>query len=270
MIGIFDSGFGGLSIFKEIEKELPNYDYLYLGDNARAPYGNHSQEIIYEYTKQALDYLFNQGCHLIILACHTASTEALRKIQKEYLPEKHQKKNVLGVVRPLIEEASELTKNKVIAVMGTKSTILSKTYVKELIEKDKNIKVKQQACPLLVPLIEENWENRIETKMILKKYIKPLKSYNPDIVILGCTHYSFLADKIQKYFGKNTRVLDSGKIVARKLKEYLKKHKDLVKKSNKKKRIFLTTDDSLFFDKAATKFLGRNIKSETIKKLYEK
>ena len=267
MIGIFDSGFGGLSIFKEIEKELPNYDYLYLGDNARAPYGNHSQEIIYEYTKQALDYLFNQGCHLIILACHTASAEALRKIQKEYLPEKHQKKNVLGVVRPLIEEASELTKNKVIAVMGTKSTILSKTYVKELIEKDKNIKVKQQACPLLVPLIEENWENRIETKMILKKYIKPLKSYNPDIVILGCTHYSFLADKIQKYFGKNTRVLDSGKIVARKLKEYLKKHKDLVKESKERKRIFLTTDDNIVFAKAALKFLGREVKVKKLKNL---
>ena len=263
MIGIFDSGFGGLTIFKEIEKKLPNYDYIYLGDNARAPYGNHSQEIIYEYTKQAIDYLFKKGCDLVILACHTSSAEALRKIQKEYL-KKYKNKNVLGVIRPLIEEASELTKNNVIAVMGTKSTILSKTYIKELIEKNKNIKVKQQSCPLLVPLIEENWEKRIETKMILKKYIKYLKSYNPDIVILGCTHYGFLADKIQKYFGKNTRVLDSGKIVARKLKEYLKKHKDLVKKSNKKKRIFLTTDDSLFFGKAATKFLGRDIKSKII------
>ena len=270
MIGIFDSGFGGLSIFKEIEKELPNYDYLYLGDNARAPYGNHSQEIIYEYTKQALDYLFNQGCHLIILACHTASAEALRKIQKEYLPRKYKNKNVLGVIRPLIEEASELTKNKVIAVLATKSTVLSQTYIKELKKKDKSIKIKQEACPLLVPLIEENLEKRVETKMILKKYIKPLKSYNPDIVILGCTHYGFLIDKIQKYFGKNTKVLDSGKIVARKLKEYLIKHKDLVKKSKEKRRIFLTTDDNLFFDKAATKFLGRNIKSKIVKKLYEK
>ena len=266
MIGIFDSGFGGLSIFKEIEKELPNYDYLYLGDNARSPYGNHSQEIIYEYTKQALDYLFNQGCHLIILACHTASAEALSKIQKEYLPQ-HQNKNVLGVIRPLVEEASELTKNKVIAIMATKSTVLSETYLKELKKKDKNIKVRQQACPLLVPLIEENWENKIETKMILKKYIKPLKSYNPDIVILGCTHYGFLRKQIIKYFNKNIKVLNSGKIVARKLKEYLKKHKDLVKESKEKKRIFLTTDDNIVFAKAAFKFLGREIKVKKINNL---
>ncbi len=269
MIGIFDSGFGGLTIFKEIEKELPYYDYIYLGDNARAPYGNHSQEIIYEYTKQGLEYLFKQGCHLVILACHTASAEALSKIQKEYLPQ-YQQKNVLGVIRPLIEEASELTKNKIIAVMGTKSTVLSNAYPKELKEKNSSIKTKQKACPLLVPLIEENCEKRVETKMILKKYIKSLKSYNPDIVILGCTHYGFLGKQIEKYFGKNIKVLNSGIIVAKKLREYLRKHKDLVKESKNKKRIFLTTDNNIIFNKAATKFLGRKIKSKTINKLYEK
>ena len=262
MIGVFDSGFGGLTIFKDIEKELPNYDYIYLGDNARTPYGNHSQEVIYEYTKQAVQYLFKQGCDLIILACNTASSEALRKIQEEYIDNKD--KNILGVIRPLIEEASELTKNKVIGIMGTKSTVNSKAYINELKEKYAGINIIQEACPLLVLLVEENLENSVEANMILKRYIKPLKSNNPDIIILGCTHYGFLQNKIQNYFGKNIKVLESGKIIAKKLKEYLDNHKNLVKESKNKKRIFLTTDSNITFDKAATKFLGRDIKSKTI------
>ncbi len=262
MIGIFDSGFGGLTIFKDIERELQNYDYIYLGDNARAPYGNHSQEVIYEYTKQAVEYLFKEGCDLIILACNTASSEALRKIQEDYIDD--QDRNILGVIRPLIEEALEVTKNKVIGVMGTKSTVRSKAYINELKEKDSNIEIVQEACPLLVPLVEENLEDSTETNMILKRYIKLLKSNNPDTIILGCTHYGFLQNKIKRYFGKNIKVLDSGKIISRKLKEYLDKHKNLVKESKDKKRIFLTTDSNITFNKAATKFLGKEIKSKTI------
>lgn len=265
MIGIFDSGLGGLTIFKSIEKKLPQFDYIYLGDNARAPYGNRSQEVIYEYTRQAVDYLFGLGCDLLVLACNTASAEALRKLQQSYLPKKYPSKNILGVIRPLAEVASEVTKNKVIAVMGTRGTIESKSYLRELQLQNKKIKIAQQACPLLVPLIEENWEKYPETKMILKKYIRPLKSYFPDTVILGCTHYGWLQKDIQKYFGKNIKVLDSGKIVADKLQEYLSKHPEYAQASkNKAKRIFLTTDDQKRFEIAAQKYLGRKIKAEKI------
>jgi len=263
MIGVFDSGFGGLTIFKEIEKRLSQYDYIYLGDNARTPYGNHSQKVIYEYTKQAIDYLFNQGCSLIILACNTASAEALPKIQQEYLKYYYPGKNVLGVIRPLAEEAIKITKNGNIGVIGTRSTIESASYIKELKEQDKDINVIQKACPLLVPLIEESYENEPETKSILEKYLKTLKESNIDTVILGCTHYGWLQNLIQELLGKDINVMDSGKVVAFKLEEYLKKHKEIVKEGDGK-RIFLTTDSDRKFNKAAKKFLGRDIKSKII------
>jgi glutamate racemase len=265
MIGVFDSGFGGLTIYKDIEKSLPQYDYIYLGDNARAPYGNRSQEVIYEYARQAVDFLFAQGCDLVILACNTTSAEALPKLQKEYLPKKFPGKNVLGVIRPLVEEAAKATKKKVIAVMGTRSTVESKSYVRELQNQDRKIKAYQQACPLLVPLIEENWEKCPETKMILKKYIRPLKNYQPDTVILGCTHYGWLQKEIQNYFGKRANVLDSGKIVAGKLAIYLQKHPQYAKTSgNTPARIFYTTESSVRFESSARKYLGRNIKAKTV------
>jgi len=257
MIGIFDSGFGGLIIFKEIEQALPDYDYIYLGDNARAPYGDKSQSVVYDYTKQAVDYLFAQGCQLIILACNTASAEALRKIQQNY-------ESVLGVVRPLAEEASQKTSNKKIAVLGTTSTIDSGAYIRELQNQDQYIEVIQQACPLLVPLIEHDQEQDLMTEDIVEHYIKALKQQNPDTVILGCTHYGCLQDLIQKKFGKDILVLDSGQIIAKKLSEYLQKHKNLVKLSDQPKIIFLTTGDNKKFDKAAEKFLGQAIKSKQI------
>lgn len=264
MIGVFDSGYGGLTIFKYIEEKLPQYDYIYLGDNARAPYGDRSQEIIYEYTKQAIDYLFAQGCDLIILACNTASSMALRKIQQEYLPKHYPTKRVLGVIRPLAEAVGELAKNRVVAVMGTNSTIQSGAYINEFAEIDPNIKVIQQACPLLVPLIEESREDRPETKIVLTEYIRPLKQQSPDAVVLGCTHYGFLEDLIVGQFGQDSKVLNSGQIVAQKLTEYLDRHPDLVKKSSTNKRVFLTTNSNKKFDQAAQKFLGRAIKSITI------
>lgn len=264
MIGIFDSGFGGLTIFREIESQLTDYDYIYLGDNARAPYGDRSQRVILNYTKQAVDYLFARGCNLVILACNTASAMALRKIQQEYLPEHYRGKNVLGVIRPLAERVGELTKNKTVAVMGTTSTIESEAYIHELKNIDPNIKVIQQACPLLVPLIEESRENQPETKIVLTEYIRPLKGANPDVVILGCTHYGFLADIISHNFGPETVVLDSGQVVASKLVEYLKRHPEYDQRSNQPKRIFLTTNSSEKFDEAAQKFLGRQIKSKII------
>jgi glutamate racemase len=265
MIGVFDSGFGGLSIFKDIEVALPQYDYIYLGDNARAPYGNYDQETIYQYTRQAVDYLFDQGCDLIILACNTASAGALRRIQQSYLPGKYPGKNVLGVIRPLAEEVSQITKNKIVAVMGTISTVRSKTYIEEFLEQDSSIEVIQQACPLLVPLIEKSWEAKPEMDILVKEYVSGLKDEQPDIVVLGCTHYSWVHDLIQKHFGKQTKVLDSGPIVAKKLVDYLARHSQLVTEvKGKPKRFFLTTNSAKAFDQAAEKFLGRQIKAKQV------
>ena len=263
MIGIFDSGFGGLTVFKEIEKQLPNHDYIYLGDNKRAPYGNCNQGTIYEYTKQAVDYLFAQGCNLIILACNTASASALRRIQQEYLPVKYIGKNVLGVIRPIAEEISQLQSQRV-AVMGTISTVRSRAYIAEFKRQNPSIEVTQQACPLLVPLIEKSWEGKSETELVVKEHVADLQEAKPDTVVLGCTHYAWLHSLIQKHFGKKVKVLDCAPIIAKKLEEYLERHKGLVAKSKKKKRIFLTTNSTEGFDKAAEKWLGRKIKSKKV------
>ncbi len=266
MIGVFDSGFGGLTIFKEIRNKLPDYDYIYLGDNARAPYGHHTQSVIYEYTRQAVDYLFSQGCHLIILACNTASSEALRTLQQEYLPKKYPGRNVLGVVRPLAEAAAAVLPNKV-AVIGTVSTIESQAYFRELKDLNQEINLKQQACPLLVPLVEESQEQTPEAKSILHKYLEPIKIWQPQVLILGCTHYGFFTQEISQYLGPDVIILNSGEIVAEKLKEYLKRHPEFAIKSVKPQTEFLTTDDNVKFDSAATKYFGEIIKSKTIKLL---
>ncbi len=264
MIGIFDSGFGGLTIFRDIEKRLPQYDYIYLGDNARAPYGDKSQRAILNYSKQAVDYLFSRGCNLIILACNTASAMALRKIQEDHLPGRYRGKNVLGVIRPLVEAVGDISKNKIVAVLGTVSTVESGAYLNEFANLDRNIVVVQQSCPLLVPFIEASQENQPATQMAVTEYVRPLKEHNPDVVVLGCTHYGFLADMIARNFGPEVKVLDSGQIVAEKLADYLKRHSEYDLPSDQPKRIFLTTNSSEKFDLAAEKFLGRKIKSKTI------
>lgn len=265
MIGVFDSGYGGLTIFKDIEKKLAQYDFIYLGDNARAPYGDRSQSIVYKYTTQAVDYLFSHGCNLIILACNTATALALRKIQQEHLPKYHPGKNVLGVIRPLVEEVGELSRNSRVAVLGTTSTVNSGSYVEEFQNINPNIEVIQQACPLLVPLIEQSKENSPETSIVLTEYIRPVKDKNPDVVVLGCTHYGFLENAIKKSFGEDTKILDSGSVVARKLAEYLQRHPDIVSPATAKPiRQFLTTNSTEKFDLAAEKFLGRKIQSQTI------
>lgn len=266
MIGVFDSGFGGLTIFKDIEKCLPNHDYIYLGDNARAPYGNHSQDVIYEYTRQAVDYLFQAGCNLIILACHTASAEALRKLQREYLPKKWSGKKVLGVIRPIAEEAIRLSAGKKVAVIGTPSTIDSKSYIREIQHQDPSITVIQQACPLLVPLIEEGLIEEPSTREILVAYLEPIRKAKPDVLILGCTHYGWLYDIINQLLEGQVKILDSGQIVAEKLADYLHRHPGLMQPSQSEvQRIFLTTNSNERFNRAAQKWLGREIKSQTIK-----
>lgn len=260
MIGIFDSGYGGLTIFKEILKKLPDYDYTYLGDNFRAPYGNRSQEVIYKFTHQAVEYLFKQGCELIILACNTASAEALRNLQQNYLLEKYPDRRILGVIRPMSEAVIRITKNKRIGVVGTRATIESETFTKELKKQNPQIEVSQKACPLLVPLIEEEWLKRPETKMILKKYLRPLKGYHIDTLILGCTHYSLLLDDFRRIMGKNIQVPNPGEIVAESLVDYLKRHPELEKSLSKNKKIsYLTTDSPERFKEEALIFLGRDI-----------
>ncbi len=261
MIGVFDSGYGGLTILKGFLDRLPEYDYIYLGDNARTPYGSKSQEVIYSYTREAVDFLFKQGCELIIIACNTASAKALRKIQQEFLTASYPDKKVLGVVIPIAEEAARLTRSKKVGVIGTRATIESGSYDMEIKKLNSSLQIYSQSCPLLVPLVEEGWLKKPETKMILKKYLRPLKREQVDTLILGCTHYPFLLDDIKRIMTKRVRVLNSPEIVAEKLADYLKRHPEIEKKLAKnKKRIYYTTDDPKRFKSFGTKFLGEEVK----------
>ena len=260
MIGVFDSGFGGLTVLKEFLDKLPQYDYIYLGDNARAPYGNKSEEVIYEYTKEAVDFLFKEGCELIIIACNTASAKALRKIQQEFLPLSYREKKVLGVIIPVVEAAVELNNVERIGLIGTRATIESKTYEKELNGFKKDITIYSQSCPLLVPLIEEGWLKRAETKKILKKYLRPLKEKKIDVLILGCTHYPVLTKEIKQIMGRRIEVLNAPGIVADKLANYLYRHPEIERKLSKNgKRLFYTTDSIERFKEMGKRFLGEDI-----------
>ncbi|RLC36380.1 glutamate racemase [Candidatus Falkowbacteria bacterium] len=271
MIGVFDSGFGGLTVFKELIKVLPEYNYIYLGDNARAPYGNKSEDLIYEYTRSGVDFLFKKGCQLIIIACNTASAKALRKIQQEYLPENYPNRKVLGVIIPAAETVWELIKEEnkqsqpiKIGIIGTKATIKSKVYEKELRKKTDNLEIFSKSCPLLVPLVEEGWTGKRETKMIFKKYLRPLKEKKIKYLILGCTHYPFLLKQIKQIMGK-TLIINTPEAVAIKTAEYLDKHKNLEKKLIKnKKQLFLTTDSPKEFKNFCLKLFKNKIDIEKI------
>ena len=270
MIGVFDSGFGGLTV-KELNKLLPEYNYIYLGDNARAPYGNKSEDVIYKYTRSGVDFLFKKGCQLIILACNTASAKALRKIQQEYLPQNYPNRRVLGVVVPAVEATVELIKEKEkqgklnkVGIIGTQATIKSKVYEKELRKKANNIEIFSKSCPLLVPLVEEGWIKRRETKMILKKYLRSLKEKKIRYLILGCTHYPFLLKQIKEIMGK-IEIINTPEAVAKKTVEYLSRHKEIEKKLIKnKKQLFLTTDSINEFRKFYLKLLKNKIEIRKI------
>jgi len=265
MIGIFDSGLGGLTVFKEIARKLPGYRLLYLGDTARAPYGNRSQELIYQFTEQAIDYLFKQGCELIIIACNTASAEALRKIQQEYLPKVYPDKRVLGVIRPLAEAAAAATKTGRIGVVGTRATIVSGAYERELRAQKPGLKVFGNACPLLVPLIEEGMTRRGETAKYVRHCVRPLKQQKIDTLILGCTHYPILAKQFQAAAGRNIKVLDAAGIVAEKLAAYLARHPEIESKLEKDGvHKFLVTDMTDNFRRCAQAWLGEKINLEKI------
>jgi glutamate racemase len=262
MIGIFDSGYGGLTVFKPILTELPQYDYIYLGDSARSPYGIHSDDNIKRFAEQAVEYLFDRGVTLIIFACNTASAVALRHVQQKYLNGAQEKdRKILGVLIPAAEEVAESTKTKRVGIVGTKATINSKSYEKEIQKLDSEIKIHSQACPLLVPLIEEDWHKKPEAITILKKYLNPLKSCNIDTLVLGCTHYPLMKGDFKRIMGKRTQILDSGEITAKKLKQYLEKHPEIEKKLSKgRTRTFLTTDDPVKFKDFTEKHFGMKIK----------
>ena len=259
IIGVFDSGLGGLTVLKNFLKVLPDYNYIYLGDNARLPYGEKSPEVIYEYSRQAVEFLLQQGCNMVIIACNTASAQALPKLQQEYLVKNYPDRKILGVVRPLAEFAAE-NKKSVVGIIGTRSTVNSKAYENEILALNKDTKVVATASPLLVPLIEEGWAKKPETKMILKKYLRPLKVNKIKLLILACTHYPFLLKDIKRICGKNILVPDPGAIVAQSLKTYLDKHPELELTPVKKPaRNFYSSDKNGLFKKLAEKFLGEKI-----------
>lgn len=261
-IGIFDSGFGGLDILKDIVKVNPEYEYIYLGDTARTPYGNRSKETIYKFSTEAIDFLFNESSELIIIACNTASCEALRKVQQEYLPNKHPNRRVLGVIVPTTEVAAQFSQNNKIGVMATESTVRSQAFIRELKKQNPNIRIFQQACPLLVPIIETGEENSELLDIVLQKYLKPLIDKNIDTLILGCTHYGLIQNKIKEIIKKNISIISEGSIVAEKLKDYLKRHPEIEKKLIKKSNIrFYTTDIPDKFNKLGSSFFGSRVKA---------
>ena len=272
MIGFFDSGFGGLTILKEVMgagtkagSSLSKYDMMYLGDTARTPYGNHSPEKIYRYTVEAVYYLFQQGCELVILACFTASANALRKIQQEWLPEHYPERRVLGVLIPTAEEAVTETKNGRVGILGTRATVNSGALSAELLKRRPDLQIFSQAAPLLVPLIEEGWTKKVETKKILRYYLKPLKDKKIDTLILACTHYPVLIKDIQAMMGKSVKVFHPGKAENKSLVGYLQRHPEIEEKlGQNSQRLFFSTDRLDDFNHLGTKFLGEKITTKLI------
>ncbi len=249
-IGVFDSGYGGLSVLKDFIRLMPEYDFYYLGDNARAPYGPRSFETVYQYTLEAVKKLFDLGCHLVILACNTASAKALRTIQQKDLPKIDPARRVLGVIRPSVEAIGEHKLSGSIGVLGTKGTVLSNSYPLEIKKLYPELNVVQEACPMWVPLVENNEYNKPGADYFVHKNIKALLKKKPDIdtVILACTHYPLLENKIKKYLPENIRLVSQGAIVAESLKDYLHRHPEMDKKCTKSSVYkFFTTDSPEIF-----------------------
>ena len=268
-IGVFDSGYGGLTVLKELVKTLPGYDFLYLGDNARTPYGTRSFEVVYEYTLQSVKYLFSQNCPLVIIACNTASAKALRNIQQLDLPKIAPDRRVLGVIRPSVEKVAEITVNGHVGVLGTVGTVVSESYPIEL-EKWSGGKVKstvQEACPMWVPIVENNEIGTEGAEYFIRKNIRNIlqKDKDLDTLVLGCTHYPLLMDTIQKYVPENIKILQQGKITAEKLLEYLKRHPEIEKRLSKNRVLkFQTTESSENFNGKAALFMGHKVVAEHV------
>lgn len=267
-IGFFDSGFGGLTILKEAIKRLPEYDYVYLGDNARAPYGSRSFESVYAYTLECVKKLFDLNCELVILACNTASAKALRSIQQNDLPYISLQKRVLGVIRPTTEIISNFTKTNTVGVLATTGTVSSLSYLIEIKKFAPQVEVFQQACPMLVPLIENNELDNPGASYFIEKYTNELMKQNKDIdtILLACTHYPLIYDKIKKVLPPRINLIAQGELVANSLENYLKRHADLNQQLTKQStRRFYTTDSALQFNQRALLFFGSEIWAEQIK-----
>ena len=266
-IGVFDSGYGGLTILREIRRKMPQYDYLYLGDNARAPYGTRSFDVVYEFTLQAVRYLFEQGCHLVILACNTASAKALRSIQQNDLPRLDPQRRVLGVIRPTVEVVSNISKTRHVGIMATPGTIRSRTYELELAKQSPDIKVTGEACPMWVPLVENEEYNSPGADYFVRERIESLLRRDPliDNVILGCTHYPLLLDKIRQYMPENVHIIEQGNYVAQSLKDYLNRHPEMAERITQGGAArFLTTEQAEAFQSKATIFMGEELEARRV------
>ncbi len=261
-IGIFDSGYGGLTVFRSIKDKLPQYDYLYLGDNARAPYGNRSFETVYQYTLECVQWFFDRGCPLVILACNTASAKALRTIQQENLPVLAPKNRVLGVIRPTAEVVGQFTQTKHVGVLGTKGTVASGSYPLEIHKFFPDVKVHQLACPMFVPLIENNEMESEGADFFVRQYVNELlaQSTEIDTILLACTHYPLLMKQLKKHLPESIRVVAQGDIVADSLENYLFRHPEMAAQLTQNSNMqFFTTDDAQDFMAHAALFFGEPI-----------
>lgn len=266
-IGVFDSGYGGLTILSKVRELLPQYDYLYLGDNARSPYGSRSFEVVYEFTLQAVEKLFEMGCHLVILACNTASAKALRTIQMNNLPRLDENRRVLGVIRPTVETIGTLTRSRHVGVLATAGTIKSESYPLEIKKLYPDVEVSGKACPMWVPLVENGEADAAGADYFVEKYITELirQDDSIDTVILGCTHYPLLLPKIRTYMPDNIQIVSQGELVANSLKDYLHRHPEMDAKCTKQGSCrYFTTEAADKFAESAARFLNEEIKVERI------
>jgi glutamate racemase len=266
-IGIFDSGYGGLTILEQIREQLPGYDYLYLGDNARSPYGNRSYEVVYEFTLQSVKWLFAQSCPLVILACNTASAKALRTIQQKNLPESDTLRRVLGVIRPTVECIGAITQSRHVGILGTQGTITSNSYPLEIKKLFPDITVEGEACPMWVPLVENDEYNKPGADYFIKQHIDNILTKDPEIdtLILACTHYPLLEKKIRAFLPKHIALVSQGKLVAESLEDYLHRHPEIESRCSKNSNCrFYTTESEDKFTSMGSLFLKGKIKAEHI------
>lgn len=264
-IGIFDSGYGGLTVFRSIKEKLPQYDYIYLGDNARAPYGNRSFDTVHEYTWECVRWLLEQGCPIVILACNTASAKALRTIQQKDLPKYFPDRKVLGVIRPTAEVVGTYTRSNCIGVLGTKGTVQSGSYLIEIHKFFPQVEVIQQACPMWVHLIENNEHNTPEADYFIQKHLNSLMAQSDkiDTALLACTHYPIIEEKIRRYLKPGIKIVTQGAIVADSLEDYLSRHPEINKRVTENGLMnFFTTDDPNDFNEHGSVFFGEEVAAE--------
>ncbi|MBQ3622392.1 MAG: glutamate racemase [Bacteroidaceae bacterium] len=266
-IGIFDSGYGGLTIYSEIHRLMPQYDYMYIGDNARAPYGTRSFDVVYEFTRQAVNFLFRSGCHLVILACNTASAKALRNIQQLDLPGMDPSRRVLGIIRPTVESVGDVTKTRHVGVLATEGTIRSMSYPLEIKKLFPDIHVTGKACPMWASLVEADEHLTPGADYFVKRDVEALLAKDPmiDTIILGCTHYPMLLERVRQFVPENIQLLTQGEAVATSLQDYLSRHTSLEQRCTKGgTTIFYTTESDERFREQASRFLRQPVYTNKI------